>query len=148
MNNDITCYCPWESDKNLLREKEKKLVWILRNIEYRVIHSRFLTSWSISQDSCYHELQPRVLPRGRKKDSCLNFKKSWISYQSCLILFFLNYQIRIFLLSFRIKSCMKSMSRKNHGWYLRKARIWKERWQDHRLVIVLFILLKIFFILK
>jgi hypothetical protein len=61
-----------------------------------LVLSRFLFSWSLRQDSFHLEFQSRFFLRGKEKDSCLNFKKSWISCYSCSILLFLNNQTRFF----------------------------------------------------
>ena len=64
----------YKSVEILLKEKKKNLVWKLTNLEYLVILSRFLLSWSIRRDSVHLELHARFLLRGKEKDSCLNFK--------------------------------------------------------------------------
>jgi hypothetical protein len=54
--------------------KKKNLVWNLKDLDYLVILSRFLLSWSIRQDSVHLELHTRFFLREKEKDSCLNFK--------------------------------------------------------------------------
>ncbi len=124
MNKGIRCYLSWWSDKNFWKEKEKKLVWITRNFKYLVILSIFLFSWSIRQDSFHLELQARFFARGKEKDSCLKIKNSWKSCHSCLILVLLINQTRF---------CSSWIPDKNLLSFLSK-RIWKERWQERRLV--------------
>ena len=82
-------------NKNRWKEKKKKLVWIPRNLKHLVIHSRFIFFWWIRQDSSHLELQARFFAKGKKQDSCLNFKKSWISCDSYLILIYLINQTRL-----------------------------------------------------
>jgi hypothetical protein len=89
LNKEITCYWSWSQARILRKGKKKKLVWTSRNFKYLVVLSRFSFSWPIRQDSFYLALQSRFFLRGKKKDSCLKSKKSWISCHSCLVLLFL-----------------------------------------------------------